>query len=149
MWEVRDLCSSLSSLGLWRLGWEKQGLSGVKRLRTLVLASGGSHLQVVPLPTQERVPWLSTPWEMEGSLREESEQSGTESQGSCQGPPLGDYSRAGGATCNSGSTGSKADGCWVIRLWSSHQSYQSQPSPANICKTGRDKGALHQRLVRK
>ena len=51
-----------------------------------------------------------------GSLREESGQSGIESQGSCQGPPLGDYSRAGGDTCNSGSRGSKADGCWVIRL---------------------------------
>ena len=46
----------------------------MRRLRTLVLASGGSHLQVVPLPTQERVLWLSTPWEMEGSLREESEE---------------------------------------------------------------------------
>ena len=66
--------------------------------------------------------------------------SGIEIQGSCQGPPPGDYSRARGATCNSGSTRSKADGCWVIRLWSSHQSNQSQPSPANICKTGSDQG---------
>lgn len=83
-------------------------------LRTLVLASGGSCLQVVPSFTNTGEGTLAqhTLGDGRGSLREESEQSGIESQGSS----LGDYSRAGGATCNSGSRGSKADGCWVIRL---------------------------------